>query len=113
MPDIITNIETALSADAKAAVTEVTGLFGQFEAFMAHNGATATQQAVSAAATSVNDTVVQIDTAVQAVADDVVTYILSKIPGGTAVSPAGVALINALLAKAEALITPPPSPPAQ
>ena len=113
MPDLITNLETALSNEAQAAVTEVTGLFGQFEAFMAHNGATATQQAVVAATTSVTTTVAQIETAVQAVADDVVTYLTSKIPGGNVVSPAGIALVNALLAKAEALIAPPPSPPAQ
>jgi hypothetical protein len=105
MTDIVTQIETAVSNEVKGVVNEVTHLLGDFEAFLAHNGSVATQQAVSAASTAVASTITQIEAAIVPIADDILNYALAKVPGGNALSASGVALLNAVIAKITATIT--------
>lgn len=94
MPLNFTAIEQNVAADLKAVGSEATTVLKDFEAFFAHNGSSAGQQAVSTAVSAVGTALSTVDQQLLPIADDIVTYALAKVPGGAAAGPAAIALFN-------------------
>ena len=102
----LSNVEGVIETDVKLAAATVTNWFGEFEAFLAHNGSTAAQGAVSEAAKGVQAAALEIEAALEPVAADIVNYALTKIPQNNALSAAGVALLQLVAQKIEAALAP-------
>lgn len=102
----LSQVENVIVTDVQAAAATVTNWFGEFESFLAHNGSSAAQGAVSDASKGVQAAVLEIEAAIEPVAADIVNYALSKIPQSNALSAAGVALLKVVATKIEGLLLP-------
>jgi hypothetical protein len=109
MTSTVVQIENDVFSLLKTAATDVGGAAADFEAFFAHNGSPASQAAITNAVTAIQGSVSTVEQAILPIADDVVTYALSKVPGGAVVGPAAISLFNAiaqqLLSKAAGAVT--------
>jgi hypothetical protein len=96
-------------SDLSVIETNVATFFSDAVAFIEHNGSASTSTAAATATTALTSAAAAVEALIEPVADDVLAYALSKVPGGSVVSPTATAFLNSVISKLEASLASKPA----